>query len=406
MNALDPQRATVRQLAARVAEIAASPENARIQQRWRDVNALHKPDRAPVWCRPVGAWAELLPEDALLCTDPWLRVVERQFRQALIKHDIGDDSPLEPWFGVSAAFDVDPPNVWGVHVAHLDSGVAGGAWVYDPPLKDEADFQRLRLPSYTYNAARTQEHLDRAHDLLGDLLPVRLTCDAPLGATLSTPAADLRGLTQMMLDMAAEPALVHRLMAYLRDATLGAMEQVAATGLLTPNNVGPMTCSDPIGEAGEDGPIGYENMWVMANSQEFQGVSPAMWREFCLEYQRPIIEQFGLSAYGCCEALTTKIEGVLSLSNLRIFVCSAWTDLRAVQRAVGQDYVIMWRQKASDVVFPDDVATIRRDLEEGCRQLQGYRYQIVLRELQTLSGHPGRLHEWTRAAIEMAAKYA
>ena len=55
-----------------------------------------------------------------------------------------------------------------------------------------------------------------------------------------------------------------------------------------------------------------------------------------------------------------------------------WTSLEAVQRAVGQDYVIMWRQKASDVVFPDDepgrpaAATIRRDLEQGCQQLQGY----------------------------------
>jgi hypothetical protein len=28
--------------------------------------------------------------------------------------------------------------------------------------------------------------------------------------------------------------------------------------------------------------------------------------------------------------------------------------------------------KASDVVFPDKVATIRRDLEEGCKQLQGF----------------------------------
>jgi hypothetical protein len=139
---------------------------------------------------------------------------------------------------------------------------------------------------------------------------------------------------------------MHRLMAYLRDANLRAMEQVAATGLLTPNNLGPMTCSDPIGEPKADGTIGYHNMWCMANSQEFQGVGPAMWREFLLEYQRPIIEQYGLSGYGCCENLTQKIEGVLSLKNLRIFVCSAWTLLEAVQEAVGHEYVIMWRQKA------------------------------------------------------------
>jgi hypothetical protein len=49
-----------------------------------------------------------------------------------------------------------------------------------------------------------------------------------------------------------------------------------------------------------------------------------------------------------------------------------WTFLEAVTQAVGQDYVIMWRQKASDVVFPDDVETIRRDLEQGCKQLQGF----------------------------------
>jgi RNase P protein component len=69
-----------------------------------------------------------------------------------------------------------------------------------------------------------------------------------------------------------------------------------------------------------------------------------------------------------------------------------WTRLEAPEEAVGQDYVIMWRQKASDVVFPKDVETIRNDLEEGCKQLQGFHYQIVLCELQTLSGHPDRLH--------------
>ena len=406
------ERNYIRELARQVAEIAASDENAAIQQRWRDVNALRKPDRAPVWCRPVGAWDELLPEDTLQCTDPWLRRLEHHFCEILIKHEIDDDSPVTPWLGVPARFDVTPANVWGVDIAHAESDVEGGAWGYDPPLKVVADFDKLTLPVFTYNAAQTQDALDRAHDLLGDILEIRLTCGAPLGATLGMPAADLRGLTQMMLDMVDTPELMHRLMAYLRDATLGAMAQVRATGLLTPNTHEPMTCSDPLPRSGPigtlttDGAIGYENMWIMANSQEFEGVSPKMWRTFCLDYQRPIIEQFGLSAYGCCENLTHKIEGVMSLKNLRIFVCSAWTDLAKVQEAVGQNYVIMWRQKASDVVFPDDLAVIQRDLERGAQQLQGFHYQIVLRELQTLAGHPRRLHDWTRIAKAMAAKYA
>ena len=70
-----------------------------------------------------------------------------------------------------------------------------------------------------------------------------------------------------------------------------------------------------------------------------------MWEKLRLNYQEPIFGRYGLVGYGCCEYLTLKIDGVLSIPNLRIFVCSAWTCLEAVQGAVGQVYVVMWRQK-------------------------------------------------------------
>ena len=58
------------------------------------------------------------------------------------------------------------------------------------------------------------------------------------------------------------------------------------------------------------------------------------------------------------------------------------------------------------MVFPDDAESIERHLEDGCRRLQGCYYQIILRELQTLAGHPKRLHEWAQLAIKKAEKYA
>ncbi len=397
-------QAIVRTLAGQVAELAASERNRRNRQRWCDVNALRKPDRAPVWCRPVGAWDELLPETALECADPWMRAWEREFRRVLIKHDIGDDTPLEPWFEVGVVLRCDPPNMWGVDVQHIDSGAEGGAWAYAPPLKTGADLDRLRMPEFTCDTAATERELNRAGELLADILPVRVVSGPPISATLGTYAADLHGLQEMMVSMMASPELMHRLMGHLRDAALAGMRAVEESGLLSANNTGPMTCSEPVGP--HDGPVTYKNCWVMANSQEFDAVGPAMWREFCLEYQRPVIEQFGMSGYGCCENLTHKIDDVMSLSNLRIFVCSAWTDLDTVIDRVGTDYVIMWRQKASDVVFPDGLDTVRRDLEAGARRLQGCRYQIVLRELQTLAGHPQRLHDWTRLAIDAAETWA
>ena len=403
---MNKERDYVRSLARQIAELAASPENEIIQKRWRDVNALRKPDRAPVWCSPPGPWADLLPKEALTCADESLRALECDFRMILIKHDIGDDSPVDANFSVGAAFEWDPPNAWGVDVGRHQANVPGGAWKYDPPLKTEADFDKLRIPTSTYNEAKTQEALSRNHDLLGDIMPIKLTCGPSLGNNLCSAAVALRGLEEIMTDMAAQPELVHRLMAHLQKGVLENMRRLEKTGLLTPNNRGPMHCSDPVGPQSPDGKLTFKNLWGGADNQEFDLVSPAMWKEFLLDYQMPILERFGLTSYGCCDDLTHKMDGVLTIPNLRIFVSSAWTNLdKAIERC-GDRYVIMWRQKATDVVFPDDVEPIKRHLEAGARKLQGHYYQIVLRELQTLAGHPDRLDVWTKMAIEAAERFA
>ncbi len=407
MNLPVEERELIRQLARQVAEIASSEENKQIVRRWCDVNALRKPDRAPVWCGPMGCWNELLPQDSLMCDHPWLRELEYQFRQILCKHEIDDDSSLESFYSVNAVFDITPSNHWGIEVGRHVSDEEGGSWSYDPPLKTEADFEKLKMPSFNYNEQKTNEQLERTQELLDDIIPVKLVCDPGYdNGTLGTAAADLRGLESLMMDTILEPQLLHRLMAYLRDAEMAELDMMEASGLLTPNNYGPMLCSDPVGQKQSDGKYSLKNCWCAGNSQEFDQVSPEMWSELCLEYQRPIFERFGYVCYGCCENLTHKIDGVLSIPNLRIFVCSAWTDMDVVLDKIGTDYCIMWRQKASDVVFPHDVEAIRKELDEGIRRLEGRRYQIVLRELQTLAGHSDRLHVWTDIAKELAVKYS
>jgi len=399
-------RNTVRQLAEQVVELATSDEYEARRKRWRDVNALRKPDRPPVWCRPAGAWSELLPADSITCTDPLCRSVETMFRQHLVKHEIGDDTTIEPWWGVGVAFDQDTPHTWGVPVQRIPAPSSGGAWQYDPPLKSEADFDRLELPNYTYNEERTQRSLAQMSELFGDTMEVRLTGGSLLGAGLGGIAANLRGLGPLMYDMADKPDLVHRLMSHLQKGVLKAQKTAEETGLLTLNNNGPMYCSDsPNGDL-QEGQISLRHLWGHTESQEFQEVSPKMWEEFLLSYQIPILSQFWLSSYGCCEDLTHKIDGVLKIPNLRIFVCSAWTDLKKVVEAVGDRYTIMWRQKATDVVFSDDMALIRKHLEEGMRITQGCYIQIVLRELQTLDGRLERLADWAKVAKEIGTRFS
>ena len=253
-----------------------------IRKRWCDVNALRVPDRAPIWCKPVGCWKEILPEEALFCRDPWLRGIERYFRRILFKVELDDDTPLPEFFPVRAVLDVEPPNIWGLEIQRHRSGDDGGAWGYEPALKSEADLDRLAMPVFRYNEARTNEAIERAHELLGEILPVRRVCVEPLNPTFSAGAA-LRGLSEFLMDMVTSPLFVHRLMAHLRDAALAGLDAVEAAGLPTPEATpiyspsGPSVYSEPVGPEPEDGKRTFRNLWCAANSQEFDMVSPEMW---------------------------------------------------------------------------------------------------------------------------------
>ncbi len=333
--------------------------------------------------------------------------MERYFRQLLIKADIGDDTIITPWFEVPRLFACDPPNRWGVEIRHTTSQTPGGAWTYDPPIKSPADLQKLQTPHFLYRKDETELALAETAEILKDIMPVRAVTGSPFGlllsATIGTTVADLMGLTEMMLAMAEDPPFVHAVTRHVTDAVRSSNAWLESEGLLTPNDEHEMTLCEPFGPPPRpNGSLSLANLWCAANSQEYDQVSPDMWREFCFDYQRELFAPFGRVAYGCCESLTHKMDDVLSLPNLRIFVCSAWTDLDRLLAKAPATLTLMWRQKASDVVFPDTLDPVRHSLDIATRKMKGRPYQIVLRELQTLAGHPRRLHEWTRLAIAAA----
>jgi thiol-disulfide isomerase/thioredoxin len=154
------------------------------------------------------------------------------------------------------------------------------------------------------------------------------------------------------------PEWVHRLMRTLMEGHLGVMDQFEGAGVLTLNNVNKMACDD-LPQPDFDGEhVRLRDQWGRGESQEFQGVSPAQYEEFLLQYQKPILERYGLTFYGCCEDLTNKIDMVLSIPNLRKFVCSAWTDIGKLAEATGDRYCIEWRQGATDVVYAPDLSDV------------------------------------------------
>ena len=395
----------VRTLAAEMMDHATSDEFEHRRRRWRDVNSRRKPDRAPVWCGMAGVSRELFKADTLECSDPICRRVEDVFRRHLYKCWVGDDEVFDPWWSVPAVWECNTEYPFGLPT-HVSTGsTPQGGFQYHHPIETLEDYAKITVPKYSYDREKTDEGMSQIAELLGDTMPVRMSGSPPLAPNHSVYLEQLRGMEAMLGDLAFRPDLVHGALARITEAVLGALRVAEEAGVLSRNDSSPMTCSDPVGEL-FDGRVGLRNMWCGANSQEFQMVSPKMQEEFLLNYQIPCLQQFGAVQYGCCEDLTQKIDIVRAIPNLRIFVCSYWTDIDKLISICGNDYTIMWRQLSAHVMLPDDLGSVKTNLEIGAQKLKGLSYQIILREVETLAGHRDRLKEWTELAIAAAERFA
>ncbi|MBI3948581.1 MAG: hypothetical protein HY321_21895 [Armatimonadetes bacterium] len=408
-------RERVRELAREVAAVAASDENRLRGQRWRDVNSLRKPDRSPIWSCVVSP--DIRPM-APVSSDPFDLAVERQLIGWLRHWALGDDFVMPDHMEVPMVVRVEGEHVWGLPIVHESppdvpgAARSRGAWRYEPPIKEESDIDRIRLPRYQYDRAATQRNQGRTHDIVGDILPVFLSCGngyhlhGLYGAWLHGWAMGLRGMEQLLIDMMDRPQWVHRLMQTLMRGYLDAYDQFEEAQALALNHTtGKLFCDDLPQPDYDPKRLRLKDLWGRSESQEFQGVGPAQYEEFLLQYQKPILERFGLVFYGCCEDLTRKVPHLLTLRNLRRFVASAWTDLGTVVDAVGDRYAIEWRQLATDFVFKP-MPALREHLERGLQRARGTYIMIVLREVATLEGRNERPREWVRIARECAEKHA
>ena len=397
--------AYVRDMAKRVMELASSDEFEARRRRFRDVNSRRNPDRPPVWCGMAGVSRELFPPDTLRCTDPLCREVEDVYRRKLYKAWVGDDEIYDPWWSVPVVWESQTEHPFGLPTMISIGSTPAGGFKYYHPIESVTDYDRITVPVFGINKAKTEERASMMQDILGNTMPVKLECAPPIRAEQGTILEQLRGMSQMLEDFALIPDIVNRALGKITEGILNGIRAAEESGLLSQNNTGPMRCSDLLRPDSGGDVVRLCDTWVDVASQEFQLVSPEMMDEFLLSYQIPCLQQFGAVQYGCCEDLTKKIDNVLRIPNLRIFVSSYWTDLDTLIDACGKDYTIMWRQLSAHVMLPENLDAEKEHLINGMKKLKNSYYQVILREVETLAHHPHRLREWAQLAISLAEEY-
>ena len=394
-------------LASRVMERALSPDMEEKRRLWTKHNSFHG-DRPLIYLRAY-AFDEFFDESVLKCEDPFLRQYEKTLHETLFRSTLGDDYIIEPWLVLNASYHMHNGERWGVPVSLGEKVQRGGAAAYKPILIDE-DYSCLK-PARHYSVdqeqtARRQERLEQA---LGGAMPVFVSRQGPYGmwdGDISTDLAKLRGLEQIMWDTYDRPEWLHELLGFMRDSILQNHQEAETAGGFSladsQNQCMPYAEELPAPDPTKAG-VSQKDLWCFMAAQEFTGFSPEMFWEFILQYQKPIMERFGLSAYGCCEDLTGKIPYLRRVKNLRRIAVSPFANARRCAEEIGKDYILSWRPNPSLMLATGlDEDLVRRHMKEHFEIFKENHnvFDITLKDVETVNHQSENVKRWTEIVRE------
>ena len=405
----------VRRLASTYAQIAAKP----IQQERRNLWAAHhslKPTHTLIairfgmhnlWCR------ELFNENTLECEDPFFRTHERNLRMAIFQDSLGDDVIQEPWITQNVTVKGSPLAPWGLKLNYERTGMDGGAYKIDPPLKDYADLDKITPVMHEIDREKTALNVERLSEAVDGILPVDVMCQpfySRFHGDISTFLARTRGLEAMMMDMCDHPDELHQLLSIMRDGILAdhaAAEEAGDLSLTSQFNQSMPYAEELERPRANSGPRQRKDLWGFGAAQELAQVSPRMHDEFMFQYQMPILEKFGLVHYGCCENLTQKIGMLRQLKNLRSIAVTPSADVAKSAELIGKDYVMAWRPSPTDMVCCGwDEGRVGRILKDSLEKMKGCYVHIHLKDVETLEGDYNRLRRWVEVARDVCEQFS
>jgi hypothetical protein len=362
----------------------------------------------------IESWVayQVLPDSKLQCQEEWARTIEDQLRFDIFQFDhVKDDHVVEAritcnWFVEVSDYGVAATQ----HYAHRvdDANVASRSW--DPPIQDiDRDFDKLRPRTYSVDRERTHAWKAHLENVFQGILPVRIRGGFWWSTGMTNVLIDLIGMENMMTLMCTNPDGIHRLMAFLRDDYLAYSDWLEREGLLSPNNENDYIGSGSMGYAGAQlptktklgAPARRKDLWVLSESQETVGVSPAMFEEFVFQYQMPIVENFGSCYYGCCEPLHLKWPVIKRFPNLRSLSISPWCDEEIMAQELGRNFLYSRKPNPAMISMSEfDEDTVRADLRHTLNVAKGCNVELIMKDVHTLSGEPERVVRWVELARE------
>jgi hypothetical protein len=399
-------RDTLRELGTQVAEIAALPVQQEIVSLWKALNGL-KPIRPMVMIDQIP-WHEMEVngELTLRTEDEFSREIETTLRRTLYQwRHMRADMVVEPV--------VEIPKVirgegFGLPIAEkaaiLDprNDIYGHAYI--DQLQTEDDLKKITEPKVSLDERATAESEEKAHAIFDGILEVRRQGRFPTFSPWDI-IVQWRSPEHMILDLADRPEFMHRIVSRVTEVSLSQLDQYEALGLLGFGQrlihcTGAYTDELPAPGFNSARPR-PKDLWTYGMAQIFSTVSPAMHKEFWLDYAVKWFSRFGLGYYGCCEPLHEKIAIIRNVPSIRKISMSPWVDVEKGAERIGRDFVFSRKPSpalvAGDSWDPHQVECDLRETVDACAR-HGCPVELILKDISTVCYQPERLWEWAEVA--------
>ncbi|MDR1797545.1 MAG: hypothetical protein LBR44_08940 [Clostridiales Family XIII bacterium] len=412
----EKEKDVLRRLGAEAVEIGRRDAASDKAALWKALND-RKAQRPMVWINEIP-WHEMNVADelVLVCGHPWARDLEDRLRKTIYqaKH-MPCDMIVDPFLACPKVFhSTDFGILEKVDTRHTDADSDIYSRHFEIQIKDPEDIEKIQIPKVTYYEQATAYALEAMEGLYADIGEVRLVGQTHIWFTPWDYLIRWWGVAEAMVDLVDRPEMVHRAYERMVDAWSSELDQIESLNLLSLDNNNTRIGSGGYGYVSDLPGAGFDenhvrpiDMWGCSNAQIFTSVSPEMHWEFAIEHDMRWLARFGLTYYGCCEALDGKIDVLRRIPNLRKISVSPWCDIQRAVDGIGTDYVMS--RKPSPSVFVGDAF----HLEEAERQLRafldcarGCHVELIMKDISTVTHDPKRLWDWAAMAMRVVEEYA
>jgi hypothetical protein len=129
--------------------------------------------------------------------------------------------------------------------------------------------------------------------------------------------------------------------------------------------------------------------------------------EFILQYEKQLLEPFGLTGYGCCEDLSKKLDSVLQIPQIRRISISPFADVdRSAEKLAGRRAIFSWKPQPAHLVGRFDEQLIRKTLRHTLEVADAHDcvLEIILKDTHTCEHTPERFDRWLEIARQEIAR--